>query len=115
MPRYMLFLHSDRKDFRDMSPEDIQKIILRYKTWREGMATKGYKPEGQKLQDGTGRVMTQTGGNLIVTDGPYAETREILGGYFAFDAESFEKAVELASDCPHLQFGTIEIREVELH
>jgi len=57
--------------------------------------------------------MKQSGEKLIVTDGPYAETREILGGYFAFDADSFEQVVELASDCPHLQFGTIEIREVE--
>jgi hypothetical protein len=113
MPRYMLFLHSDRKDFKDMSPEDIQTIILRYKTWREGLAARGHQPAGEKLRDGSGRVMSQSGGKLIVTDGPYAETREILGGYFAFEAAGFEEAVELARDCPHLQFGSIEIREVE--
>ena len=48
-----------------------------------------------------------------MTDGPFAETREVLGGYYMFDAESFEQAVELAKGCPVLPFGPIEIREVE--
>jgi hypothetical protein len=113
MPRYMLLLRSDNKDFREMSPEDIQRTVTRYKAWREALAGRGHKPEGQKLRDGSGRVMSQSGGKLVVTDGPYAETREILGGYFAFDADGLEQAFELTRDCPHLQFGTIEIREVE--
>src|SRR5438105_11834264 len=113
MPQYMLFLRSDREAFKGLSPEDIQGIIRRYKNWRETLVARGYQHEGQKLRDGSGRIMKQSGEKLIVTDGPYAETREILGGYFAFDADSFEQVVELASDCPHLQFGTIEIREVE--
>jgi hypothetical protein len=49
----------------------------------------------------------------MVTDGPYVETREVLGGFFHLVAESFDQAVELARDCPHLEYGTIEIREVE--
>jgi hypothetical protein len=52
-------------------------------------------------------------GKTVITDGPYTEAREIIGGFFAFAADTYEQAVELAADCPHLEFGTIEIREVE--
>ena len=57
--------------------------------------------------------MTQSEGKVIVTDGPYTETRELVGGYFAYDADSFEQAVELARECPVLPFGPVEIREIE--
>ena len=46
-------------------------------------------------------------------DGPYTETKEILGGYFAVEAGSYDEAIELTRDCPHFDFGSIEIREIE--
>jgi hypothetical protein len=113
MQRYMLLLRSDEKAFSKLSPEDIQGILQRFSKWRESLTAGGHKPEGQKLRNGTGRVMRQSEGKLIVTDGPYAETRELVGGYFAYDAESYEQAVELAKGCPVLPFGPIEIREIE--
>ena len=48
-----------------------------------------------------------------VTDGPYAESREVIGGLFIVEAASYEEVVELSKDCPHLDFGTVEIREVQ--
>ena len=113
MQRYLLVLRSERKQFAELSPEDIQGILVRFNKWREALTAGGHKPEGQKLRDGSGRVMRQTEGKLVVTDGPYAETREIIGGYFAYDADSYEQAVELAKGCPVLPFGPIEIREIE--
>ena len=68
---------------------------------------------GHKLQDGAGRVMKGAGSSMKVTDGPYAEAREVIGGLFVIDAASYDEVVELSKDCPHLEFGTIEIREVE--
>ena len=52
-------------------------------------------------------------GSARVTDGPYAEAREVIGGVFIVEAKNYDEVVELSKDCPHLDFGTIEIREVE--
>jgi hypothetical protein len=48
-----------------------------------------------------------------VTDGPYAEGREVIGGLFIVDAKSYDEVVALCRDCPHLDFGAIEIREIQ--
>jgi hypothetical protein len=48
-----------------------------------------------------------------ITDGPYAEAREVIGGLFILEAADYEEAVALSRDCPHLDFGSIEIREIE--
>ena len=117
MPEYILLLHADSAAYAGLSPAEIQGVIARYKNWRESLATKGHKAAGQKLQDGTGRILKNDGknggGKIVITDGPYAETREVIGGYFVYAADSFEQAVELARDCPHLQYGTVEIRQIE--
>lgn len=88
-------------------------MFQRYRKWREGLIAKGICDGGNKLRDASGRVMRQSTGKLVITDGPYAETREVLGGYFMIRADDYDQAVEISKDCPHLDFGTIEIREVE--
>ena len=102
MPKYLLLLRDDRSHLSNLSPEEMQAMFQRYASWRDGLKTRAGNPSGQKLRDDIGRVMKQPNGKLIVTDGPYAEVREILGGFFAFEAESLDQAVEIAKDCPHL-------------
>jgi hypothetical protein len=113
MPNYLLLLHADEGRFQGKSPEELQGIYMRYRKWREEIVAKGIYAGGNKLRDASGRVMKQSAGKVIVTDGPYAETREILGGYFMITADTYESAVEISRSCPHIDFGTIEIREVE--
>ena len=91
----------------------MEAIIKRYQTWSANLAAKGHMRGGNKLREGTSRMVQSTGGKVSVTDGPYAESKEVLGGFFLIEAEGFDHAAELASDCPHLDFGTIEIREIE--
>lgn len=114
MPQYVLLLHDPVGAFDDVSPEEIQAIILRYKNWAESLAAKGNLRGGHKLQDGTGRVLRQQSGKLNITDGPYSETKEVIGGFFLIEAAGYEEAVALTSDCPHLDYGTVELREVEI-
>ena len=53
-------------------------------------------------------------GQVRVTDGPYSETKEVLGGYYIIEAGSYDQAIERSRDCPHLEYGgTIEVREVD--
>lgn len=113
MPEYILLLHGSPAAFDGMSPEEMQAVSQRYMKWRESLSARGHAAGGKKLRDRAGRVMKKDGGKTVVKDGPYAETREVIGGFFAFPAESFDQVVELARDCPHLEYGVIEIREVE--
>lgn len=96
-----------------MSPEEMQAIIQRYVDWRKRVEAGGRHVVGHKLRDREGRVVRRSGETVRVTDGPYAEAREVIGGLFVLEARDYDEAVSLSSDCPHLDFGTIEIREIE--
>ena len=113
MPNYIFLLHEDPANFQQMSAEDIQAIIKKYTAWSDRMRKAGSLLRGEKLQDGTGRVLRKTGDKPTIIDGPYTESKEVVGGFFEFQAENYEKAVEIARQCPHLEYGAIEIREIE--
>ncbi|MEO6393845.1 MAG: YciI family protein [Pyrinomonadaceae bacterium] len=114
MAQYMLLLVEEPPDFSKFSPEGIQQLIAEYKNWRNRVAESGKLAGGAKLCDEGGKYLSGTGDDFRVTDGPFAEAKEILGGYFMIEAANYDEAVELARDCPHLKYGTrIEIREVQ--
>jgi hypothetical protein len=110
----MLLLHEREHDFTGMSAEDIQAVTQEYMDWRERLAADGKIIGGDKLRDGEGKQLKIENGELRITDGPYAEVKEILGGYFALQAADYDEAVELSKDCPHLKYGgRIEVRQIE--
>ena len=113
MPNYVLLLHDTGTMPSEMSPADIQAVIQRYIAWRERVQEGGRAVSGHKLVDGQGKVMRGPAGAVKVIDGPYAEAREVIGGLFVLEAASYDEVVSLCRDCPHLEFGSIEIREVE--
>jgi hypothetical protein len=91
----------------------MQAVLAKYRAWAERVAAKGNLKGGEKLYDGQGRVLAGQDKALKVTDGPYVESREVVGGFWLIEADSYDDVVKLASDSPHLQFGTLEIREIE--
>ncbi|MEM6792669.1 MAG: YciI family protein [Acidobacteriota bacterium] len=113
MADFMLVLRDNPEQFADVSPEDMQRIVGRYVEWREKLAATGQMVGGEKLVDDEGRLLRRGDGALRVLDGPYSETKEIVGGYFILRAESMDEAVSLSESCPHLDFGPIEIRRIE--
>jgi hypothetical protein len=50
---------------------------------------------------------------MRIADGPFAEAKEVMGGFFVVEARSYDAAVKIAKTCPHLEFGSLEIRAVE--
>ena len=116
MPGYMLLLHSPTKEFKGYSAEDIQKVIGEYIEWRNKIAGQDRLLGGDKLTDEGGRHLRNDGGTIRVTDGPYAEIKEVLGGFFAIKASDYDEAVEISKTCPHLKYGGwIELREIDEH
>jgi hypothetical protein len=117
MPQYMLLLHRTAgSTMKDLGPAELQAIFQRYQDWSDKMREAGRLVAGNKLADGAGRVLARGAGKkVVVRDGPFAETKEVVGGFFTIDAKDYDEAVALASDCPHLDLGgKIEVREVDL-
>ena len=115
MPKYMLLLRSDvTKDYGDFTPDDMQKLIEAYEGWAGKLAERGLLQDGKKLTDQGGVVMIPDGsGSVTIKDGPYAETKEVVGGFYLITADSYDHAAELCKDHPNFQFGSVEIRELD--
>jgi hypothetical protein len=114
MPKYMLLLHEHTGAFAAMSPEQMQQVIQKYVAWGNSLRNAGLLQDSHKLKEEPGRVIRTDGGKVRVTDGPFSETKEVLGGYYTVEAFSYDKAVEIARGCPHVEYGgTIEVREID--
>jgi hypothetical protein len=92
-----------------MSPAEMQAIIAKYNAWSGAVAQAGKLRGGEKLRDTGWRVMTASG----VTDGPFSESKEFIGGFFIIEASGYDDAELLCREHPHLAFGSVEIREIE--
>jgi hypothetical protein len=113
MSKFVLLLRDDGRFDPGMSAAEMQAIVQRYVAWRATVQQNGRSITGHKLHDQHGRVLNGKSGAVKITDGPYAEAREVMGGLFVIEANSYDEVVELSKDCPHLDFGSIEIREVQ--
>jgi hypothetical protein len=109
MPQYMLLLYEDPSGWRKISPEEMQKAVEKYVAWTK----KPFTLASQRLAADTGRVIRSQGNQPRATDGPYSETKEVLGGVYTIEAASYEEAVQRCFDHPHLEYGgTIEVRQL---
>ncbi len=94
-----------------VSPEAAQQDLLKWRAWMKEMTDKGQlKSYGQPLEDG-GKVVA--GRKKTITDGPFAETKDIIGGFSIIVAKDLDEAVKIASGCPMLEReGRVEVRAV---
>ena len=114
MPRYMLLLHDDPSAWATISPQQMQQAIEKYIAWGAKLRSAGILVSSDKLTDDPGRVVRGKNGQVRVTDGPFSEAKEVLGGYYTIEATNYDEAVRQVQDCPHLDHGgTIEIRQVD--
>jgi hypothetical protein len=114
MPDFVLLLH--RLPGPPPPPEAMATMIKEYGAWGERLRAEGLLKAGQKLTNDAGRIMrTAAGGRFVVTDGPYAESKELLGGFFVITAKDYDEACRLAESCPHLRYGQrIEVRQIDV-
>jgi len=113
MPQFMMLLHSEPSPEGSYSPEEIQAVVQKYQEWSEKMGAAGKLAGGNKLANDAGKVL-HGAETVSVVDGPFAETKEVIGGYFVLEAKDYAEATELSRSCPHLAFGgTIELRQID--
>lgn len=114
MPKYLLILRSDvTADYSSLTPDDFGQILAAYQAWGEKLEAEGRLELGRKLTDEGGRVMTPKDGKVSIQDGPYVETKEVVGGVYLIKADSYEHAAKLCEGHPNFRFGSIEIRELD--
>jgi hypothetical protein len=94
------------------SPETAPQTPAKWQAWFKDMTEKGQlKSLGQRLDRSSGKVVE--GRKTIVTDGPYAESKEVIGGYSLIEARNLDEAARIASGCPILEIGgSVEVRPV---
>lgn len=107
-----LFLFRGGADMSKQSPADLQANMKQWTAWIEGLAKQGKFTGGQPLGR-EGKVMK--GARRTVTDGPFAEAKDIVGGYLIVKAGSLDEATELATGCPVFQNegGSVEVRPIQ--
>ncbi|MBD2701946.1 hypothetical protein IC229_14955 [Spirosoma sp. BT702] len=113
MDKFMLVFYSPYSQelaYIEQSPEAIQAEIQKWNNWIGGLAAQG-KMLGTDALAPVGKVMKK--GGQVVTDGPFTEGKEIVGGYMLLTAASLDEAVELAKGCPMFDMdGTVEVRPI---
>ncbi|MBA3828952.1 MAG: hypothetical protein H0X33_08445 [Taibaiella sp.] len=109
MKEYVLLFRGGL-DFQNASAEQLQKAMEKWKNWIDELAKAGKFSSGQRLNK---NAMVMTGTNRQLSDGPYAEGKEIVGGFVAIKAVDIDNAVEIANGCPIFDHnGIVEVREV---
>ncbi len=107
----LLFRGGDHAQLQD-SPEKWQAHMQKWMQWMGGLQQEGKFLGAQPLQP-TGKVVT--GNKTVITDGPYMEGKEMVGGYLMCKANDYDEAVEISKGCPILEFedGIVEVREIK--
>lgn len=114
MTDYLFLFRGGDAAMAKMSPEELQKNMGKWISWIEDLSKKGIFKSGEPL-DQKGKVIR--GRKQVVTDGPYAESKDLVGGYLIVQAASLAKASDIARGCPIFENnGSVEIREIrQLH
>jgi hypothetical protein len=111
--KYLLLIYGDEKE-EDRIPEaEMHQILSEYGGYTAEMKKAGKHIAGQRLRPvSTATSVRVRGGKKLITDGPFAETKEQLGGFYMIDAKDLDEAVEWAARIPSARLGTIEVRPI---
>jgi hypothetical protein len=114
--RYILLIHDSDAEWDAMSQEERDAVSAEFEAFNDELRAADALVVGNELQPGsTASVVSVRDGGTVVTDGPFAETKEVLGGYYLVDADTLEEAHAWAAKVPSARFGHIEVRPVALH
>jgi hypothetical protein len=111
--QYLLLIYRDEQTWDDMSEEERAGMVREYFALADDMRAKGSYVTGAPLRPvATATTVRVRDGETVVTDGPFAETKEQLGGYFLIEASSFAEACDWAAKIPAARYGSVEVRPV---
>ena len=110
---YMLLIYNSEADGKKMSAAQQGEIFQEYMTFTQDLTKSGKNKGGNPLeQTTTATTVRVRNGKTVVTDGPFAETKEQLGGYYLVEAKDLDEAISIAAKIPGAKHGSIEVRPV---
>jgi hypothetical protein len=111
--KYLCLIYENEKNFETMSPADGEAIMAEYFAFTDGIRRSGQYVSGEALQPTqTATTVKVRNGKVSTTDGPFAETKEQLGGYYMIEAKDLNEAIQVAAKIPGARFGAVEVRPV---
>jgi hypothetical protein len=111
--KFMLQLWGDEGQWADMSEEQAAAEMERWNDYSNQLIAAGAMVSGEGLQaSATSKTLRFENGERVVTDGPYAETKEQLGGFYVIECASIDEALEWAAKVPSAEHGSTEVRPV---
>jgi hypothetical protein len=111
--QYMLLIYGDEQGWGSMSDEERNAVFGDYMAFTTAIRESGAFVDGAPLQPTSTATCVQVrSGEQLVTDGPFAETKEQLGGFYVIEVDNLDDAIEAAAQCPGAQTGTMEVRPI---
>ena len=112
--QYLLLIYGNEKTWADMSQDDQMRAFGEYMDFTRGIKASGHYLGGEALQPiSTATTVRKSAGKTLTTDGPFAETKEQLGGYFLVEAKDLDEATAIAARIPEVNYGgAIEVRPI---
>ena len=111
--QYLCLIYEDEKIAATMSPDEQGAYFGAYMDFTKSIQASGHLRAGDALQPvATATTVRVRDGKLTTTDGPFAETREQLGGYYLIEAKDLDEAIQIAARIPSAALGSIEIRPI---
>ena len=111
--KYVCLIYSEEKMWPKMSKSETDTIMAEYNQFTESIRSSGHYVAGEALQGTpTATSLRSRSGKLSTTDGPFAETKEQLGGFYLIEAKDLNEATRIAGRIPGVKYGTIEVRPV---
>lgn len=115
--QYLILIYGDEKNFMQLASDPAlrEQMLAAFKQYNEDLRAAGVLRGGAELKPTmTATTVRVKDGKILTTDGPFAETKEQLGGYYLIDVPHLDEAIQWASRCPAAQSGSIEVRPVGL-
>ena len=111
--RYMLLIYRDESVYEKLSVEERSAIFKEATEFSEALRPSGFYQGGEPLEPtSTATTVRMKNGKALTTDGPFAETKEQIGGYALVDCKDLDEAIEIASKIPAARNGSIEVRPI---
>lgn len=111
--QFLVLLYADEAGFAALPPEDMQKAIAAFAEYNRSLAAAGVLRHGEPLKASrTAKTLRAPRGKVVTTDGPFAESKEQLGGYYVLETADEAEALAWAAKCPLIYSGSIEVREL---
>jgi hypothetical protein len=111
--QYLLLIYNNERNWTELNEKDVTALKGEYMTFTEQIAKSGHYKGGNALQPtNTATTVRVRDGKRQTTDGPFAETREQLGGYYLIDAKDLDEAIGIAARIPGARTGGIEVRPI---